>query len=99
MFPSRRARFPCERTDAQRFLYRRHDARFGWIYISSKHLGEAVAINPEEAVVVRPYLCGTSGSRPLFAETFEALPFVQPECSDVDQSLNVGCIVRRPRDH
>ena len=79
MFPSRRTRFPCERTDAQRFLYRRHDARFCCIYIACERLREAVAINPEESVLVRPYLCGASRGRPLLAETFEALTFVQAE--------------------
>lgn len=41
-------------------------------------LARAIAINPDEAVVVRPYLCGTSGNWPLFAETFEALTSSDP---------------------
>ena len=77
-------------------MRRRHDARFRRIDVGRKGLTEAVAVDPEKAVIIGPHLGGAGGGGPLLAERFDALAFVQAESGDVDQGDDVGGAVGRP---
>src|SRR5258708_1680543 len=85
-FPRRRPGLCGEGVDAQGFLHCSHDAGFRWIHIGGKCLCEAIPINPQKALIVRRANRGsTCWGWSLFAQTIQALAFVQGKGGDVYQ--------------
>src|SRR5258707_10183223 len=99
MLPGGRAGFRRERTDTQRFLRRRHDARFRRIDVGRKGLTEAVAVDPEKAVIIGPHLGGAGGGGPLLAERFAALALLPAQSGEFYPGDDRGGAACRPLDH
>src|SRR5205823_3899455 len=94
-FPRWRPGFCGEGVDAQWFLHRGHDAGFCWVHVGGKCLCEAIAINPQEAMIVRRANRGcTCWGWSLFAQTIQALAFVEGKGSDVYQRFYARHAVR-----
>src|SRR5260370_23082793 len=94
-FPRRRPGLCGEGVDAQWFLHCSHDASFCWVHIGGKCLGEAIPINPQEAMIVRRANRGSAcGGGSLFAQTIQALAFVQGKGGDVYQRFYARHAVR-----